>query len=180
MNDVLESGLNAKIDQEKYYMTIPIPVNELDFEGDIKIPATFRVYGVPLPKCVRKTYNYYENYYFGKNANLITSAQDTSAFRGTYQNFSSLSGQNNTNTKKSIGGSYDIFSTQVEANRGYDFSSTQDELNLYNVLKINKQSLWNRECNMHLFGYCIRRKKTWKAQDSANANKCDINDTTKQ
>jgi hypothetical protein len=32
LNDFLESGLNAKIEQEKYYMTIPIPVNELDFE----------------------------------------------------------------------------------------------------------------------------------------------------
>ncbi|MEI7557835.1 MAG: hypothetical protein WCJ45_03200 [bacterium] len=33
MNDYLESGLNTKIDQEKYYMTIPIPLSELDFQG---------------------------------------------------------------------------------------------------------------------------------------------------
>jgi hypothetical protein len=84
MNDFMESGLNAKIDQEKYYMTTPIPVSELDFEGDFKILTV-------KPKCIRKTYNYYENYYFGQNANLITSAQDTNAFRGTYQNLSSIS-----------------------------------------------------------------------------------------
>ncbi len=36
MNDFLESGLNAKIQEEKYYMTIPIPVSELDFEGKEK------------------------------------------------------------------------------------------------------------------------------------------------
>ena len=69
MNDVLENGLNEKIQDEKYFMTIPIPVSELNFEGDIKIPAPFRVYKVPLPKCIRKTYNYYENYYFGTEAN---------------------------------------------------------------------------------------------------------------
>jgi len=34
MNDFLESGLNTKIEQEKYYMTIPIPVSELDFKGE--------------------------------------------------------------------------------------------------------------------------------------------------
>ncbi|MEI6672313.1 MAG: hypothetical protein WCL02_02905 [bacterium] len=36
INDVLEKGLNDKIQQEKYYMTIPIPVSELDFEGKKK------------------------------------------------------------------------------------------------------------------------------------------------
>ena len=81
MNDFLEGKLNDKVEQDKYYMTIPIPVSELELEGDIKIPPTFRVTGLPPPKCVRKTYNYYENYYFGKNANLVTNAQDTSVFR---------------------------------------------------------------------------------------------------
>jgi hypothetical protein len=81
MNDFMESKLNEKIDQEKYYLTIPIPVSELDFEGDIKIPATFRATKLPIPSCIRKKYNYYQNYYFGINANQITSAQDTSAYR---------------------------------------------------------------------------------------------------
>lgn len=81
MNDFMENKLNEKIEQEKYYMTIPIPVSELNLEGDIKIPPTFRATGFPFPKCIRTRYDYYQNYYFGKNANLITSAQDTSAYR---------------------------------------------------------------------------------------------------
>jgi hypothetical protein len=32
MNDFMEKGLNTKIEQEKYYMTIPIIVNELELE----------------------------------------------------------------------------------------------------------------------------------------------------
>ena len=36
INDYLESGINNKIQQEKYYMTTPIPVSELDFEGKKK------------------------------------------------------------------------------------------------------------------------------------------------
>ncbi|MEI6774297.1 MAG: hypothetical protein WCL18_05955 [bacterium] len=36
INDVLENGLNSKIQQEKYYMTIPIPISQLDFEGKKK------------------------------------------------------------------------------------------------------------------------------------------------
>lgn len=36
INDALESGLNTEIEKEKYYMTIPIPVSELDFEGKKK------------------------------------------------------------------------------------------------------------------------------------------------
>jgi len=32
MNDYLEGKLNDKITQDKYYMTIPIPVSKLNFE----------------------------------------------------------------------------------------------------------------------------------------------------
>lgn len=81
MNDYLENQLNEKIETEKYYLTIPIPTSELELEGDIKIPPTFRATGLPPPKCIWKTYNYYENYYFGMNANTITSAPSTSIYR---------------------------------------------------------------------------------------------------
>ncbi len=173
INDYLEGKLNDKIEQEKYYMNIPIPVSELDFQGTKKI-------AIPLPKCIRTKYNYYENYYFGKNAEQVNTAQDTNIYRWTFQNLTSLSGQNITTTGQSIGWSYKIFSTQIEANRWYNFNSTQEEVKTYDILKTNKQSLWNKECNLHLFGYCIRRKKTWKANDSDDENKCYINDTEKQ
>jgi hypothetical protein len=95
INDVLENGLNTKIQQEKYYMTTPIPVSELDFEGKKK--------GLIKKKCTWKTYNYYENYFFGRNANIITSAEQTSIYKGTYQNLTSTSGQSVNKIGQSIG-----------------------------------------------------------------------------
>lgn len=180
MNDYLENQLNEKIETEKYYLTIPIPTSELELEGDIKIPPTFRATGLPPPKCIWKTYNYYENYYFGMNANTITSAPSTSIYRWTYQNLISASGQIINDPLQSIGWSYDIFSVQTQANRGYNINSTKDELALYDQLKINKQELWNRDCVMHLFGYCVRWKKTRKPQDSDDEDKCYIGDEEKQ
>jgi hypothetical protein len=73
MNDVLEKGLNEKIQAEKYYMTIPIPVSKLDFQGQKK-----RI--KPFTKYLWNTYNYYENYYFGRNANQVVNAEQTSVF----------------------------------------------------------------------------------------------------
>jgi hypothetical protein len=93
MNDFLEKGLNDKIQEEKYYVNVPIPVSELDLEGDIKIPPTFLVTGMPLPKCIRTKYNYWENYLFGKNANQIIGAQQTNIFRGTFDNLISIAGK---------------------------------------------------------------------------------------
>ena len=88
-------------------MTIPVSIGKLEYEGEKPI----------LRKCRRNTYNYYENYLFGKNINTITSAEDTNIYKGTFQNLNNISGQNINNATQSIGGSYNIFSTQVEANR---------------------------------------------------------------
>ena len=86
MNDYMESKLNEKIEAEKYYMDIPIPLEELDLKGEIR-PSVW-----PIPrKCIWTKYDYYQNYYFGKNANQIKTAQETSIFRGTFQNLSSIS-----------------------------------------------------------------------------------------
>lgn len=82
MNDYMESGLNAKIQDEKYYMTVPVPMSELDFEG--KKRGTFK------KRCTRQVYNFYENYFFGNNANLVSNAQQASIYRGTFQNLSSI------------------------------------------------------------------------------------------
>lgn len=176
INDVLESGLNSKIQEEKYYMTIPIPVSELDFEGKEK--------GLLQKKCTWKTYNYYENYFFGKNANLITSAEDTSIYRGTFQNLTSISGQNINNTGKSIWWSYAIFSTQVEANRWYDFNSTIEELDRYAKYKTNRQDLRQLKCtnyflNRKRLGICLKPRAR-SVDDDADQNKCDVNDQQKQ
>ena len=54
-------------------MNIPIPLEELEFEGEMK--------KILIPKCVRKTYDYRQNYYFGINAKLITSAEQLTSYR---------------------------------------------------------------------------------------------------
>lgn len=176
INDALESGLNTKIEKEKYYMTIPIPVSELDFEGKEK--------WLIQKKCTWKTYNYYENYLFGRNVNTISSAEETNIYRGTFQNLSSISGQAITNTGKSIGGSYAIFSTQVEANRWYDFNSTKEELERYAKYKTNKQDLRELKCtnyflNWKWLGVCMKPRSR-SVDDDDDQNKCDVNDQEKQ
>ncbi len=176
INDALESGLNTKIQQEKYYVTVPITVSELDFEGQEKWTLQ--------KKCTWKTYNYYENYFFGKNANRITSAEDTNIYKGTFQNLNTISGQNITKPLQSIGGSYTIFSTQIEANRWYDFSNTQEELERYSKYKTNKQSLRQLKCNQYFLWWkrlniCIKPRSRAK-NDSAVENKCDSTDPNKQ
>lgn len=176
INDVLEKGLNDKIQQEKYYMTVPIPLTELDFEGKKK--------WLIQKKCTWKTYNYYENYFFGKNASSISSAEQTSIFKWTYQNLISISGQNIPTTGQSIGWSYKVFSTQIEANRGYDFNSTQEELDKYGKYKTNRQSLRELTCNKYFLwrkrlGICMK-PKTRSVDDSDDEDKCYVNDTEKQ
>ena len=173
INDVLESGLNAKIQEEKYYMTIPVPLSRLDFEGEKK-----------RRKDTWKKYDYYENYFFGRNANSITSAEQTSIFKGTFQNLTSISGQNITKARQSIGWSYNIFSTQIEANRWYDFNSTIEELDRYAKYKTNKQDLRELVCPKYLFwrerlNICIKKRARW-VDDNADGNKCYIGDTEKQ
>ena len=172
INDFLESGLNTKIEDEKRYLTIPIPTSSLEFEG--------KEIWIAQKKCVRKTYNYYENYFFGKNANLITSAQDTTIYKWTYQNLNTLSWQTTTNLTQNIWASYRIFSTQVEANRWYNIGNAQDELERYDNYKTNKQSLRYVKCRgIRLLGSCIG-KSVRVADDSADEDKCDVNDTDNQ
>ncbi|MCX6825442.1 MAG: VCBS repeat-containing protein [candidate division SR1 bacterium] len=184
INDFLEKGLNNQIEQEKYYMTMPIPISELDFAGE-----TRRVLGLkPKKICTRKTYNYYENYFFGKNANLITSAGQTSIYRGTFQNLTSIDNQSINKTGQSIGGSYDLFSTQVEANRGYDFNTTKDELERYAKYKTNYRSLRQLKCTNYFLGLekilgiegiCLSPRFR-SVDDGPDENKCYTNDPEKQ
>ncbi len=176
MNDYLESGLNTKIDQEKYYMTIPIPLSELDFQG--KKRWTIR------KKCTRERYDYFENYLFGNNANLVTNAQQASIYRGTFQNLTSIAGQKVPISWQSVGASYKIFSAQTEANRWYDFNNTIEEIQRYDKYKTNKQSLRKMVCSKYFLwrkwlNICLRpRQRT--VDDSKTQNKCVIGNTSLQ
>lgn len=105
-NDLLETKLNQKIQQEKYYMDIPLPTKYIRSK---KEKGAF--------VCVDYD-TVYDMFYFGRKANTITSAEDLSTFRGTFLNLSTLSGVNlTTSTGKSTMSSYNILSQQTEANR---------------------------------------------------------------
>ncbi|MEI7562332.1 MAG: hypothetical protein WCJ39_01030 [bacterium] len=69
-NNNLETKLNTAIEENKYYMTIPMPISYVNFEGERK-----------RGKCIWPTYDYFQNYYFGQDANNITSAQDISIYK---------------------------------------------------------------------------------------------------
>lgn len=97
----------------------------------------------PVPVITDK----FKFYYFGKDAESLNTAEESSIYRGTFRNLSSL-GQYSTilNDKenpakssldptelraRSFGASYDTFSSQVSANRGFNTLETQKEYELY-------------------------------------------------
>lgn len=173
INDYLESGLNSKIEDEQYYLNVPIPTSYLNFDGEKK-----------RGKCTRKTYDYYQNYYFGQSANTIKNATESSIYRGTFQNITGIQDQSVQNSKQSIGSSYKIFSTQVEANRGYNIYNAQDELALYNDTKTSKQDLRGMQCPQYLFNrewlnICIK-KRVRSPDTSADEDKCTIGNEEEQ
>jgi len=53
INEYMEKGLNDKIEQEKYYLTVPVPVEYLKVQGQEK-----------KGKCIWPTYDYFHTYYF--------------------------------------------------------------------------------------------------------------------
>jgi hypothetical protein len=71
-NDLLENTLDKKIKDNSWSLHIPIPVVREEYNCLLWIPG---------PLKVRQ-----EAYYFGKNARDITNADQTSWYRGTYNN----------------------------------------------------------------------------------------------
>ncbi|MDR0607413.1 MAG: hypothetical protein LBG52_03485 [Candidatus Peribacteria bacterium] len=150
-NDRLEKAVDDKIVKERYDMDIVIPTT-YEHRENSKISKGVR----PLKRTAENNFTTsYEIFYFGKSANLINNAQELSIYRGSFRNLSSLTGinyttnginyatlasdenpsktpQESTNLQlKSVGASYDLFSTQVEANRGYNLQNTQTEYDSY-------------------------------------------------
>src|SRR3990167_3810878 len=79
-NTLLEDTLNATIEQEKYYLRVPLPVKYITSDKLLDIPN--------LCRDQSQTYDYY---LFGKSASAITGIADTTIYRGTYQNLSTIS-----------------------------------------------------------------------------------------
>jgi hypothetical protein len=162
-NERLENAVDKKIKDEKYDMDIVLPISYETTQAE-KVGGCKRVLGIKV--CKNKTNknldSKYEVFYFGKSANLIQSAQELSIYRGSFRNLTGLNNvlypllpssannpvkslQDKTNLQnKSIGASYDIFSTQVEANRGYNLANTQQEYERYEENK--SYAKWDLTC----------------------------------
>ena len=181
LNDLMEDMIDKKIEKEKYSMDIVIPV-------EYKKVKWKRAYF----KCFSFV-SRWENYYFWKSARYIDDPKELSIYRWTYRNlatiswldYASLLSWNNsiisnrdaTNTRlKSIWASYDIFSNQVEWNRGYVMLKVEEDLNDYEENRTsNKQKT---KCVQWL---CTVRRKSWPENCKKGDGKCEtLNDFAKR
>ncbi|HMT27102.1 MAG TPA: hypothetical protein PKD96_02250, partial [Candidatus Absconditabacterales bacterium] len=134
----LEKALDDKIQQEKYFMKIPILTIYEKYKNRVQgsnfIACTF---GELLLE------GRYENFYFGKRASDVNSVQDLSIYRGSYKNFSSLdvltgediisgSDVQTDSSLWSVGASYGLNDRQIEAHKGYNFDKSKDDIAVYN------------------------------------------------
>ncbi len=184
-NNILEKSIDKKVEDQKYYMKTPLLVQYQEHKDEKKwIPLIGR-------KCVTTQDDIYKNYYFGKSAEYIENVEDTSIYRWTFRNLSSINNlttddiQNSSNPStdintdlslKSLWASYDIFSTQVQWNRWFNIFNSSAEFDLYSSTKTNKvRSYW---CTKRLFWIhrdrlCIKKERKWEWE-------CNLSDTSKQ
>ena len=184
-NNALEDILNAKIEQEQYWLNEVIPLTYLEYDGEKK----FQIMNPLKFKYVWKEYNAFENYFFGINSKNLNNMQDTSAYRGTYRNFDDIydltiediqaSGYPSSDiadeidlNKKSVWSSYDIFATQVDANRWYNITNTVNELEIYKNNKIAKREYWNTKCDTKFLGICWVKRR-WESDKSPDDHLCN-------
>lgn len=191
-NNALEDILNDKIEQEKYWMNEVIPLTYLKYDGDkkfdIKKPWKF--------KYVWKDYSAFENYFFGIDAKNLNNMQDTSTYRGTYRNFDDIHGLTIDDiqssdypssdiddeidlNKKTVWWSYDIFATQVDANRWYNITNTVNELEKYKIKKIAQREYWNTKCDKKFLGICwVKRRR--ESDQSPTDHLCNPGNTEEE
>ena len=177
LNFLMEEMIDKKIADNKYDMDIVIPVSYEQI-----------VWRKFLSKWKRRCFQFvthFDNYYFWNNARNVDSAKDLSIYRWTYRNLTDLdwitydsliewynppiSKYDSVDLKlKSIGSSYDIFSTQVEWNRWYLLTAVENDLSIYNDEKVSKDRKTERKW---VFGRV--RDRTWPEN-------CDDTDKKKQ
>ncbi|MFZ2718776.1 MAG: VCBS repeat-containing protein, partial [Candidatus Absconditicoccaceae bacterium] len=189
-NNILEKSVDKQIEDQKYYMQTPLLVEYQEYKDKRKLVPSIP----PKMKCIPETDDTYKNYYFGKSAEYIESVEDTSIYRGTFRNLSEIDGlttgdiQNSSNpgtdintnlNLKSLGASFDIFSTQVQGNRGFNIFNSPAEFDLYSGTK--KHENRNEECTKRYFPWFnigisrLCKKRVWKGDGD-----CDPADTSKQ
>ena len=138
LNELMEKMIDKKIEDEKYSMDIVIPLSYKKTTGK-------RI----LFKC-HSLVERRDNYYFWKNARLITDPKELSMYRWTYRNLDNInwltyddlltwdnaikSTLEKTDMKlKSIWASYDIFSSQAEWNRWFLMTAVDQDLETYDM-----------------------------------------------
>lgn len=168
-NSLLEGAVDKKIEKERYDMDIVVPVS-YTYKERLWQLVDYWVYSYyKYADFVDK----YENFYFGKSADLIGKAQELSMYRWTFQNLHTLSGVVDPTkiSTKSIGASYDVFSTQVEANRGYNLKNSSSEYGFYEKNKWPAQ--YELKCGKWLINFswlkvmCLQwwREPKWIDED---------------
>ena len=185
INDKLESFVDEKVEKEKYAMKSTIPYYYK--ESQIQKKAAFS-------KDFMYAYydhtinNIYRFFYFGKDAQTVTKAVDYSTYRGTYRNLSGLVNypsiiQDQQNpaksdwdatdlTKKGLWSSYDVYSTQVDANRGFNMLNTEWEYELYQQEK--RPAKYIIKCVKWLpWGSCLRWSREPKKKCQASGKNCE-------
>ncbi len=121
-NKAMEEKLDTHVTDNKRALRMPIPVAREKRKC---------VAGVPLPIPAP---NKYEAFYFGKNGFDITSALDTTRYRGYFQNIAdplTINALPRTNDTRSVGASLGFTAQQVIASRGYNPMNTQKDADAY-------------------------------------------------
>lgn len=164
INNALEDAVDQKVEEEKYRLDEVLPLTYLKYEWRQRF----------LRKCVWEIYDAYENYFFGTNAKYVKTAEETSTYRWTFRNYIWIDGltisgiQNSQNpstdvtnldlNKKSIWWSYEIFATQVDANRWYNYNNSIEENEIYSGNKTAVMDNWDVTCVKKFLWICIKRR----------------------
>jgi hypothetical protein len=141
-NDTMEKALDKKIADNKRYMTFPVIT---DYNHQNWEMRTKTILFIPKRWCERTVNDTYRNFYFGDYAKSIDTAQEFSAYRGTFRNLDTLSGVAIENPKyssyngKALGASNNLFATQVEANKGYNIMLAAQDYDIYEKNKIKER-----------------------------------------
>lgn len=143
-NQQLENRLNDQIEQEKYHLYIPIPLRYIEEDKSSQVLA--------ICELQSKTY---DMYLFGKKASTINSIMDTTIYKWTYQNLNTINNISVPYTGQSVWGSFNIFSQQVQANRWYNYTNAQNEIDLWSGTRI--QGIYEEVCQwwLNVFGLCF-------------------------
>lgn len=173
-NDAMEAALDKKIEQNRWYMTLPVFVEYIHKDRTNKKQ---KIWLVAKRRCQRTTNDVYKNYYFGTYAQDILSAQEFSAYRGTFRNLTSLSGVAVVDTWymssniKTLGASNNLFATQVEANRWYNVMSAATDYDTYSENKVKEKRVISCSKRFRILWidlFCMSRKSkyVWDAYES--------------